>query len=171
MNELRPGDDSLTTALRAVAAEDRSRRAAPFVEARLLAEARSIARGRRTRARAAMVAMAAVLFIAIAVPLWPPSSGEVAVDPGRTSDGAALTGEVTTEFFPLTYSSVPASDGQVVRMQVPRAALSRFGVTSFVVSDDPSATVMAEVVVGNDGLARAVRFVRAGTSDQQEQIQ
>jgi len=64
------------------------------------------------------------------------------------------------------------SGGLVVRMQVPRAALARFGVAAFVVADDRSSTVLAEVVVGNDGLARAVRFVRAaGISELQEQKQ
>jgi hypothetical protein len=82
------------------------------------------------------------------------------------------TREVTTDFFPLTYSSVPAPGGQLVRMQVPRTALATFGVASFGVPGDRSATVMAEVVVGNDGLARAVRFVRAvGINEQQEQKQ
>jgi hypothetical protein len=34
-----------------------------------------------------------------------------------------------------------------------------------------SSTVLADVVVGNDGLARAVRFVRVvGINEQQEQV-
>ena len=62
--------------------------------------------------------------------------------------------------------------GQIVRMQVPRAALERFGVASFETASDDTLTVTAEVVVGNDGLARAVRFVRAaGAGERQEQKQ
>jgi hypothetical protein len=172
MNESRPGDESLTSALRAVAADDQALGASPAVEARLLAEVRSVSRGRRTRTRVVVLAAAAVLFMAIALPFWQPSSREAVVaDPDRVTGGIeAGTGEVATDFFPLTYSTVPASGGQVVRMQVPRAALARFGVASFVVAEDRSATVLAEVIVGNDGLARAVRFVRvAGINELQEQ--
>ena len=174
MDELRPDGESLTSALRAVAAEDRSRGVSAAVEARLLAEVRSIARVRRIRRRALMVAAAAMLFVAIALPQWQSSSRPaVASDPDRAVGGInSDTRELATAFFPLTYSSVPVSGGQVVRMQVPRAALARFGVTSFGVADDRSSTVLAEVVVGNDGLARAVRFIRAaGISELQEQKQ
>ena len=65
-----------------------------------------------------------------------------------------------TEFFPLTYSNVPARGGYVVRMQVPRSALASFGATSFTAADNGSPNVLADVVIGNDGLARAVRFVQ-----------
>jgi len=179
VDELQPGDRPLTSALRAVAAEDRSRGASAAVEARLLAEVRSIAHARRIRTGVGLLAAAAVWFIAMAVPAWRASNHEAAIHEATSVESNRATGiaetntrEVTTDFFPLTYSSVPAPGGQLVRMQVPRTALARFGVTSFVVAGDRSSTVLAEVVVGNDGLARAVRFVRvAGISEQQEQKQ
>jgi hypothetical protein len=174
VNEQQPDDRLLTSALRVVAAEDRAHGAAAAVEARLLAEVRSVARGSRIRARMLMVAAAAMLFLAIALPLWQATGRQAPLtDPGHQAGGLEINGrELATEFFPLTYSSVPASGAQVVRMQVPRSALTRFGVASFVVADDRSATVVAEVVVGNDGLARAVRFVRAARNDElQEQKQ
>lgn len=68
--------------------------------------------------------------------------------------------EVTTEYMPLTYvaSTDEAESGQVVRVQVPRAALVAMGVR---VSSEPSAElVKADVIVGDDGLARAIRLVR-----------
>ena len=179
MDELQPGDRTLTSALRAVAAEDRSRGASAAVEARLLAEVRSIAHARRIRTGVGLLAAAAVWFIAMAVPAWRASNHEAAIHEATRVESNRATGmaetnmrEVTTDFFPLTYSSVPAPGGQLVRMQVPRTALATFGVASFSVPGDRSATVMAEVVVGNDGLARAVRFVRAvGVNEQQEQKQ
>ena len=174
MDELQPGDRTLTSALRAVAAEDRSRGASAAVEARLLAEVQSIAHARRVRTGVGLLAAAAVWFIAMAVPAWRASNHEAARIESTRATGVAETNmrEVTTDFFPLTYSSVPAPGGQLVRMQVPRTALATFGVASFSVPGDRSATVMAEVVVGNDGLARAVRFVRAvGVNEQQEQKQ
>jgi len=54
---------------------------------------------------------------------------------------------------------VPARGGYVVRMQVPRSALASFGAAAFA-SDTPASNVLADVVIGNDGLARAVRFVQ-----------
>ena len=171
MDELQPGDRSLTSALRAIAAEDRTRGASAAVEARLLAEVRSVARVSRLRMRLGLLAAAAVWFVAMALPAWRSSGREAGVESNPvTGVEESVTQEVTTDFFPLTYSSVPAPGGQLVRMQVPRTALTTFGVPSFGVPGDRSATVMAEVVVGNDGLARAVRFVRAvGTHEQQEQ--
>jgi hypothetical protein len=63
-----------------------------------------------------------------------------------------------TGFFPLFYASVPASSTQVIRMEVPRAALAQFGLDS--ADANVNGTVLADVLVGDDGLARAVRFVR-----------
>jgi len=174
VDELEPGDRSLTSALRAVAEDDRTRGASAAVEARLLAEVGAIARARRNRTRVVMVAAAALVFVALAMPVWRSSTREVADldSDGVTGGVEAARREVTTDFFPLMYSGVPAPGGQLVRLQVPRAALATFGVTSFGTAGDRSATVMAEVVVGNDGLARAVRFVRAvGINEQQEQKQ
>jgi hypothetical protein len=169
MNEPRDNDRSLTSALRAVAEADEALGASEAVEARLAAEVRSIARARQTRTRVVALAAAAVLFIAIALPVWQPLM-PAGTDPvAGAADGD--TREVATDFFPLAYSNVPAPNGRLVRLEVPRAALGSFGVASFAAPDDASSTVLADVVVGNDGLARAVRFVRVvGINEQQEQV-
>ncbi|MEO6725381.1 MAG: hypothetical protein ABIU20_10700, partial [Blastocatellia bacterium] len=68
--------------------------------------------------------------------------------------------EVTTEYLPLTYLAYAddANSGHVVRVQMPRAALLTLGVP---VGAEPSAElVKADVIVGDDGLARAIRLVR-----------
>ena len=62
------------------------------------------------------------------------------------------------------YSNVPVEDGHTVRVELPQAALSSFGLAA----DDTSGTVLADVLVGQDGLARAVRFVRPATSAQEQ---
>jgi hypothetical protein len=74
---------------------------------------------------------------------------------------------VTSEFFPLAYSTVPASDGRLIRLEVPASALASFGLEAEGASRD---AVLADVVVGADGLARAVRFVfpRGGDRFQKE---
>jgi hypothetical protein len=68
--------------------------------------------------------------------------------------------EVVTEFYPLTEGEdIDAGEvTQVVRVELPVSALSAAGIP---VSPDMSTmTVKAEVALGYDGLARAVRFVR-----------
>jgi hypothetical protein len=155
-------DDRLTSALRAVAADDEQLNASPAVQARLLVEVGAIARARRRRTRIVALAVAAGLVLAIATPVWrtwvrQPAPTRPAV---VSESGSGSADEVSTDFFPLPYSNVPAPAGHMVRIQVPRAALASFGVPSFASGDDASPTVLADVVVGDDGLARAVRFVR-----------
>jgi hypothetical protein len=166
------GVRELTDALRAIGREIPAPVSAQ-VEARLLAEFRSSRRERRP-SRSAFglgLAMAATLVGAIAVPVWSVMvRGRL---PERPSAGApAPTGQsaVATAFLPLMYSGVPAGDVQVIRLRVPRPALASFGLAPMEVrggSDGSAGTVLADVLVGEDGLARAVRFVRAsagGTS-------
>ena len=68
--------------------------------------------------------------------------------------------EIATDFIPLMdRTSVEQMDGgQVMRVELPRSALISFGLPM----DMERATerVKADVLVGNDGLARAIRFVR-----------
>jgi hypothetical protein len=111
--------------------------------------------------RMLQLAAAAILFVAIALPAWYAARRPSPV--ARDDAGEAVRAPVreeATDFFPLAYSNVPAPGGYVVRMQVSRATLDSFGVTGFATAGDPSATVAADVLVGGDGLARAVRFVR-----------
>jgi len=75
-------------------------------------------------------------------------------------------GEVTTEFFPLRYSTVPVRSGHVVRMEVPESAMASFGLAPL--GADPMATVVADIVIGDDGLARAVRFVLGSPQEDQQ---
>lgn len=67
--------------------------------------------------------------------------------------------EITTDFLPLTYGGLSQMDGgQVVRVEVPRSALQSFGLPINV--ERAGERVKADVLVGNDGVARAIRFVR-----------
>jgi len=107
------------------------------------------------------LAAAAILFIAIALPAWYSARRpSTAARDDATATVQPSVREEATDFFPLAYSNVPAPGGYVVRMQVPRATLETFGVAEFGSPDDRAATVAADVFVGGDGLARAVRFVR-----------
>ncbi|MEP7342776.1 MAG: hypothetical protein ABI977_33915 [Acidobacteriota bacterium] len=78
----------------------------------------------------------------------------------RRSSVQRVEEEVTTEYMPLTYVAYAdeADGGHVVRVQVPRSALLTLGVP---LGAAPSAElVKADVIVGDDGLARAIRLVR-----------
>jgi hypothetical protein len=73
--------------------------------------------------------------------------------------------EYATDFFPLSYSDdqKPMESGEVIRVQVirvqmPRPALIAFGLPVNVERAD--VPVKADLLVGEDGLARAIRFVR-----------
>lgn len=152
-------NDRLTSALRAVAEDDARFGTSPRVEARLLQEVGTIARARR-RTAVKLYAMAAVLTLAVAGSVW--SVARPVRPPQRVTaplPASRLPG-ATTEFFPLYYSNVPATDVRLVRLEVPRGALASFGLESGEPPvTDAAATVLADVAVGADGLARAIRFV------------
>jgi hypothetical protein len=155
-------DPALTATLRALAEDDARSGTSPAVEARLLGEVRSIGRARRLRGYVSAGALAAVLVLAVAGVLWraaaPAPAGE---PPGAVVQDSRR--EVGTAFFPLLYSGIPFTDSQIVRIEVPRTALASFGLASpdadVLVAGSASRSVLADVLVGEDGLARAVRFV------------
>ena len=155
----------LTSGLRAVAEDDERQGTSSAVGLRLLAEVQAIAGARRRRMLIVSLSAAAALLVAALVPAW--RWAQSTADAPQTPEGAVVTRELVTEFFPLTYSNVPARGGYVVRMQVPRSALASFGAAALA-SDGASPHVLADVVIGDDGLARAVRFVKV-INDRQEQ--
>lgn len=75
---------------------------------------------------------------------------------GRASETASA-GEITTEFIPL--AGFAQSEGvHLMRVELPRSALSSFGIP--VNADRAGDRVKADVLLGEDGTARAIRFVR-----------
>lgn len=68
--------------------------------------------------------------------------------------------EQATDFIPLMQSGdvEPMTSGQVMRVVMPRSAMAYFGLP--VSTERPSENVKADVLYGEDGLARAIRFVR-----------
>lgn len=72
--------------------------------------------------------------------------------------------EFATDFIPLPFygGQVDSSGEQLVRVELPRSALDYMGLP---VNEDLSGgTVMADVLVGDDGLAEAIRFVRPASA-------
>lgn len=78
--------------------------------------------------------------------------------PAQAADARAQ--EVATEFIPLVHAGqyAPAEEGHLVRVEVPRSALVSFGLP--VNAEAPGGNVKADVLMGQDGIARAIRFVR-----------
>jgi hypothetical protein len=72
----------------------------------------------------------------------------------------AADAEIATDFIPLMNREALAQmdGGQVMRVELPRSALMSFGLPMDM--ERAAERIKADVVVGNDGLARAIRFVR-----------
>ncbi|MGZ8842697.1 MAG: hypothetical protein ACXW18_03485 [Pyrinomonadaceae bacterium] len=67
--------------------------------------------------------------------------------------------EIATDFISLTYGDTEVgSDAQMVRVELPRSAMAVFGLP--VNMDRADQRVKADVLLGADGLARAIRFVQ-----------
>ena len=66
--------------------------------------------------------------------------------------------EVVTEFFPLMEDPPPFERGELLRVSLPAASMRSVGLP--VSEERLTDTVQADVLVGQEGLARAIRFVR-----------
>jgi hypothetical protein len=166
MDERPTSERRLVAALRALAADDAtSGGASDTVQMRLLDEVRRL-RATRRRVFLKTSVLTAALCLAIAPPLWQLAMDHPighTVSPGRRL--ALPRGEMATEFFPLMYSTVPMSSGRLVRVELDRETVMTLGLDA--AESTPGSVphvVVADVLVGDDGLARAVRFVRPVTS-------
>jgi len=68
--------------------------------------------------------------------------------------------EVATDFYPVPYTEPlrPHQRADIYRVQVPRASMAAFGIP--VIGGRLDSQITADVVVGEDGVTRAVRFIR-----------
>ena len=86
-------------------------------------------------------------------------------DPPVISAGApAGRREVTKDFFAIPYAPAmtQADYGQVIRVNVPATSMRTFGLP--VSEERMFDRVQADVLMGDDGIARAIRFVRQQNS-------
>lgn len=72
--------------------------------------------------------------------------------PSRVAD------EVATDFLPLTFTADSTLPQSVVRIRIHRTALIAFGLPMNV--ERAGELIKADVVIGDDGLARAIRFIQ-----------
>src|SRR5574341_304193 len=67
--------------------------------------------------------------------------------------------EIVTQFFPVIQGSelIPLESGQIIRVRMPRSNLIPLGIPYS--QERADETIQADVLVSNDGLARAIRLV------------
>jgi hypothetical protein len=173
-------EDRVVEALRALSEQDASREASPEVEARLRVQFQSRRRRRAWRRAAVWAAAAAaaatmVVFVvltnrkppapapvrevvrqAVVVPLEaaPAAAAKTA---RRVRKSATRPQEVVTDFFPLMDPAPPFERGQLLRVRLPASAMQMVGLP--VREDRLADPVQADVLVGEEGLPRAIRFV------------
>jgi hypothetical protein len=75
-------------------------------------------------------------------------------------NAASTNDEIATDFLPLTYGSnlSQLDDGQVIRVELSRSVLQSFGFP--INAERAGERVKADVLLGHDGVARAIRFIR-----------
>lgn len=184
----RAEENSLSRAFRLASSE--MRKAQADAEIRLLlayrehmasaAGARASApAGVRAGRRRTYLAIAASIFLAAAI------FGSYSWFPGRNETGGPVPidgqgrqnkpdprqqlnqsrAEIATDFIPLTYGSELSilESGQLVRVRLPRSAMAACGLpVNQELADTP---VTAQVLIGQDGVARAIRFVSESQTD------
>jgi hypothetical protein len=171
-------EDRVVEALRALSEQDASREASPEVEARLRVQFQSRGRRRawrRTAVWGAAAAAAMVVFFVEAnrkppapAPVHEVARQAVVVQPETAPAAAVKTArrvpksatrpqEVVTDFFPLMDPAPPFERGQLLRVELPASAMQMVGLP--VREDRLADSVQADVLVGEEGLPRAIRFV------------
>lgn len=136
-------------------ASDGPREAPAHVEERLVNEFRRRIRRRRN----AWWSMTGVGAIAAALAVFAWTGPQQPRSPSLSEDAAAPVEEVASGFYPVPDADAlpPAESALVVRVQMPMESLRVIGVP---INEGRAAErVEAEVLLGQDGLARGVRLV------------
>jgi hypothetical protein len=146
--------------LRALAA-DGPQAAPERVERRVRAEFRALSRRRRVKVWASFSGVAA-MAAGIALLTWVREAPKPAVSAATvvaTAAGSDVEEEADASFYPLPQAeALPAMENaMVVRVQLPASSLRMMG---FPMDEERAdAAVQAELLLGQDGLARGVRLV------------
>ena len=152
----RENDDAVLKGLRTLSGSLRPLEAPPRVEQALLgAYRRNEAVQRRTRLWWQVIAATAtVAVVTLAVLTMLPRP----VEPDVEMPIAAR--EVVTDYMPVSFARAldPDEFAHVVRISLHRSELLQFGLPMAAVPE--GTRVRADVVLGEDGIARAIRFVQ-----------
>jgi len=143
--------DPIPDLLRALAEADATEEAPPEIELRLRREFRSRKR-RRMWTRLAWGASAAAAVLLVVVATWHYRQTAPALPQ------AEAVHEVVTDFYPLVNPAPPFERGRLLRVELPASAMRMVGLP--VHAEHLSDPVQADVLVGEEGLPRAIRFVK-----------
>ncbi len=82
--------------------------------------------------------------------------------PSRPTNRLSTSDELATNFYPLPYGSGLSLDEgwEIVRVSLPRSELASLGMMLVTNEQTSAETVKADIVLGEDGMARAIRFVQ-----------
>jgi hypothetical protein len=173
-------NDQVAAALRALAEQDRQREAPEEVETRVLAAFRRKRAQRKvkTMVLASLAAAAGLTVVFLARPHERPKpvapapavrqlvaaapepvgiAAAPAPKPVRAVRPKPQPHEIVTQFFPLLDVAPPFERGELLRVMVPASTMRKVGLP--VNEDRLTDPVYADVLVGQEGLARAIRFV------------
>ena len=139
-------EEPVRETLRALADTDAAAEARPEIEMNLRRAFRARQRNRvRRQGMMWAAAAAAVVLVMVFMNRKPP------VVPPQPS-------EVVTDFFPLMDPAPPFQRGRILRVEVPASAMKMVGLP--VHEEHLNDPVEADVLVGEEGLPRAIRFVK-----------
>jgi len=182
MSEDRILPDRVQEALRALREADEEREASPELEARLMQSFRW--RKQRVWRWAGIGIAAGIVGLAVLAQMHRPverglTEAAPAVPAARSMEPAAPPSvvvspapaqprpvrrkqqpqlrEIVTQFYPLMDTPPPFERGELVRVSLPVSALRRAGFE--VEGAGPDDSVEVDVLMGEEGLARAIRFV------------
>ena len=167
-------EEFVTAALKALRSADAAVETGPEAEIRALLAFRRQQRRRRIQRMAVWGAVAAgVVLLAWPWPERDTPPQAIAIETPAAMQPVAAPGletpqpqeqiargdrqEILTDFFPLMESPPPVERGLLVRMTVPASTMRAVGLP--VGDEHLSDPVQADVLVGQDDLARAIRFV------------
>ncbi len=166
-------EERVDEALRALCRADGQVEPGPGAEVRALLAFRRQHRKRRIYRLASIGSIAAAVIallvavrapapkpapvIARAIPAPAPQVRPVAAAVRKPAVKPPQREEVVTPFFPLMPSAPPFESGLLVRVTVQASAMRSVGIP--VADEHLTDPVLAEVLVGQDDLARAIRFV------------
>lgn len=147
-------EERIGSALQVLRSADGAVRAGPDTEARAVLAFRRQHRRRGVQRIGVIAAFAAGLLMVAALYQTDRMSKQrsAAVAASQTAGSQ----EVLTPFYPLVPSSSRLESGVIIRITVPASVMQRVGLPVIGRLSDP---VQAEVLVGQDDLARAIRFV------------
>ncbi len=99
----------------------------------------------------------------------PPAAAQHSKTRRGHRQAAARESELATQFYPLVEAGelAPLESGRIVRVEVPVSTLIAWGLP--ITAESVNQSVQADLLLGQDGLARAIRFSPEGLTSPQAQ--